>query len=46
MSLIKKTGVVSGIVFIVFIVIQFIQPARNKSDLLLATDILKTVSIS
>ncbi|MEK7719783.1 MAG: heme-binding domain-containing protein [Bacteroidota bacterium] len=46
MSLIKKTGVASGIVFIVFIVIQFIQPARNKSDLLLATDILKTVSIS
>ena len=31
MSLIKKTGVVSGIVFIVFIVIQFIQPARTKA---------------
>jgi hypothetical protein len=34
-----------GIVFIVFIVIQFIQPARNNNVQLLATDISKTVSI-
>lgn len=46
MSLIKKIVVPTGIIFIVFIVIQFIQPAHNKSDLSLATDISKTISIS
>lgn len=45
MSLIKKILIAIGIVFIVFIIIQFIQPARNKSYQLLATDIFKTISI-
>lgn len=42
MSLIKKTGVSA---LFVFIVIQFIQPARNKSGGLSATDISKMVKI-
>ena len=32
-------------VLVVFIIIQFIQPARNKSSVLLATDISKTLNI-
>ncbi|MFA5814946.1 MAG: heme-binding domain-containing protein [Bacteroidales bacterium] len=42
MSLIKKILLVIGIVFIA---IQFIQPAHNKSGQVLATDISKIVSI-
>ena len=42
MSRIKK--ILTGIL-IVFIVIQFIQPARNKSGQVLATDISKMVSL-
>lgn len=42
MSLIKKIGLS---LLVVFIAIQFIQPARNKSDGILATDISKIVSI-
>ena len=42
MSRIKKIGLS---VLVVFIAIQFIQPARNKSDGLLATDISKMVSV-
>lgn len=33
------------VLFVVFIAIQFIQPAHNKSDAILATDISKIVSI-
>ena len=42
MSLKKKilSGVVTG-----FVVIQFIQPARNKSDKILPTDITNTVAV-
>lgn len=43
MSPIKKTLLAIGIVFIA---IQFIQPASNKSSLVLVTDISKIVSIS
>ena len=43
MSLIKKILLV---LLIVFIAIQFIQPARNKSVQGLPTDISKTVSVS
>lgn len=43
MSLIKKILLV---LLIVFIAIQFIQPARNKSVQVLPTDISKTVSVS
>ena len=43
MSLIKKTLLAIGIIFIA---IQFIQPASNKSSLVLVTDISKIVSIS
>ena len=43
MSNIKKVLIPIGISFIV---IQFIQPARNNNAQLLATDISKTVSIS
>jgi hypothetical protein len=43
MSLPKKILLATGIVFIA---IQFIQPVRNKSGQVLATDISKTVSIS
>ena len=46
MSLRKKVLIAIGIVFIIFIVIQFIQPVRNKSDLLLASDISNTITIS
>ena len=42
----KKVLIAIGIVFIIFIVIQFIQPIRNKSDQLLASDISKTTTIS
>lgn len=38
----KKTALVAGAVFIL---IQFIQPARNKSGQVLDTDISKTVSM-
>jgi len=43
MSLTKKILLV---LLIVFIAIQFIQPARNKSVQVLPTDISKTVSVS
>ena len=33
------------VLFVAFVAIQFIQPARNKSDGMLATDIYKIVSI-
>lgn len=42
MRLIKKIGLV---LIVVFIAIQFMQPARNKSDLVLPTDISKLVVI-
>lgn len=42
MSLIKKIGLS---LLVVFIAIQFIQPVRNKSDRISATDISKIVSI-
>lgn len=41
----KTIKIISGIVF-VFIAIQFIRPARNISNQILATDIIKTVSVS
>jgi hypothetical protein len=43
MNLIKKLVIV---ISITFITIQFVQPARNKSDQALATDISKIVSLS
>lgn len=43
MSLVKKILLA---VFIVFIVIQFIQPARNKSGQVLPTDITKSYNVS
>jgi len=43
MILIKKLVIV---ISITFITIQIVQPARNKSDQILATDISKIVSIS
>ena len=43
MSLIKRIPIAVGIVFIA---IQFMRPARNKSGQQLATDISKTISIS
>ena len=46
MSLRKKILIAIGIVFIVFIVIQFIQPVHNKSDQLLASDISHIVTSS
>ena len=42
MSRIKKIGLP---VLVVFIIIQFIQPARNKSSVLLATDISKMLKV-
>ena len=42
MSRIKK---IQFTVLILFIAIQFIQPARNKNEQVLATDISKTVSV-
>ncbi len=46
MSLVKKVLIAIGIVFIIFIIIQFIQPVRNKSDQLLASDISQIVTTS
>jgi hypothetical protein len=46
MNLTKKLLIAIGIVFILFIAIQFIQPAHNKSSQVLATDISKAISIS
>ena len=44
MTLSRPKKILSAIL-IVFIAIQFIQPAHNKSDQLLATDISKMVNI-
>lgn len=43
MRLAKKMGIV---ILTIFIAIQFIQPARNKSGQVLPTDISKTVVVS
>lgn len=43
MNIVKKILLVSAIIFIA---IQFIQPAHNKSDQLLASDISNTITIS
>jgi hypothetical protein len=42
----KLTAKILSSIGIVFIVLQFIQPAHNKSNQILSTDISKTVSIS
>jgi hypothetical protein len=46
MNLTKKLLIAFGIVFFLFIAIQFILLAHNKSSQVLATDISKTISIS
>ena len=46
MSLRKKILIAIGIVFILFIVIQFIQPVHNKSDQFLTSDISQIFTTS